>query len=297
MTSHGVDSSASCLAATGRITSAANLRHRALNSRCSSLYPKSILPSVRSAAGMPGSPAYVVSIDWSVNQQPVLPLVGTNCRSAGGDSRRPGSDARRYVHAVAADWRRRLAVIGAAILVVLGARRRRRLPPGRLAARRRDRSRLRRRASSSTSSRRRRRQDLGFPAFATKNTTRVARPRPRRRRRRRRPRRVPLDRGRRRAPPPSPWSTTTTGPRGSPRPASLAQPIGAPILLTGTDDSSRLHREALSALAPPGSEETDGEQVFAIGAATAPAGPRARARRPAPTRPRSPPRSTGCARG
>ena len=46
MTSHGVDSSASCLAATGRITSAANLRHRALNSRCSSLYPKSILPSV-----------------------------------------------------------------------------------------------------------------------------------------------------------------------------------------------------------------------------------------------------------
>ena len=43
ITSHGVDSSASCSAAAGRITSAANRRQSSLNSRCSSLTPKSIL--------------------------------------------------------------------------------------------------------------------------------------------------------------------------------------------------------------------------------------------------------------
>ena len=40
--SHGIDSSASCLAATGRITSVANLRHCAFSSRCSALSAKSI---------------------------------------------------------------------------------------------------------------------------------------------------------------------------------------------------------------------------------------------------------------
>src|SRR5438067_2247022 len=45
MTSHGVDSSASCLAATGRMTSLANRRHSSLNSRWSSLTPQSIQAS------------------------------------------------------------------------------------------------------------------------------------------------------------------------------------------------------------------------------------------------------------
>ena len=41
--SQGMLSSSSCLRATGRITSRANFRHRALNSSCSSLSAKSIL--------------------------------------------------------------------------------------------------------------------------------------------------------------------------------------------------------------------------------------------------------------
>src|SRR3954454_23845894 len=54
--SHGVPSSWSCLAATGLMTSLANLRQRCWNSTCSSLSLKSTL----------GSP-FQDAIDWSVN--------------------------------------------------------------------------------------------------------------------------------------------------------------------------------------------------------------------------------------
>src|SRR4051812_16009458 len=55
--SQGVLSSSSCLRATGRITSRANLRQRALNSSCSSFSAKSILV-----------PLCRCPIDWSVSQ-------------------------------------------------------------------------------------------------------------------------------------------------------------------------------------------------------------------------------------
>jgi hypothetical protein len=118
-------------------------------------------------------------------------------------------------------------------------------------------------------------QDLGFPAFATKNTTRVAGPDP-----------VADAAGVALAVFPS-----TGGVKG-PAAVSLvedndwasgiaaaslaAQPIGAPILLTGTNDIPDFTGEALRALAPAGSAKTDGKQIFTIGSATAPGGLEAR---------------------
>jgi ell wall binding domain 2 (CWB2) len=112
-------------------------------------------------------------------------------------------------------------------------------------------------------------QDLGFPAFATKNTTRVAGLDP-----------VADAAGVALAVFPS------TGGVAGPAAVSLveeddwasgiaaaslaAQPIGAPILLTGKDDIPDFTAEALSALAPAGSARTDGTQIFTIGSATVP---------------------------
>jgi putative cell wall binding repeat protein len=112
-------------------------------------------------------------------------------------------------------------------------------------------------------------QDLGFPAFATKNTTRVAGLDP-----------VADAAGVALAVFPS------TGGVEGPAAVSLLQdddwasgiaaaslvapPIRAPILLTGTDDIPDFTTEALRALAPAGSAETGGKQVFTIGSATAP---------------------------
>src|SRR5436190_19098418 len=57
MTSHGVLCSRSCLTATGRTTSRANLRQRSWNSSCSSLSLKSTVSSA----------SVHDAIDWSVN--------------------------------------------------------------------------------------------------------------------------------------------------------------------------------------------------------------------------------------
>jgi hypothetical protein len=112
-------------------------------------------------------------------------------------------------------------------------------------------------------------QDLGFPAFATKNTTRVAGVDP-----------VADAAGVALAVFPA------TGGVEGPAAVTLVQeddwasgiaaaslaagPVGAPILLTGKDDIPDFTAEALSALAPAGSAGTDGTQIFPIGSATAP---------------------------
>jgi hypothetical protein len=112
-------------------------------------------------------------------------------------------------------------------------------------------------------------QDLGFPAFATKNTNRVAGLDP-----------VADAAGVALAVFPS--AGGVTGPAavslvedndwasGIAAASLAAQPIRAPILLTGTDDIPDFTAEALSALAPAGSAKTDGKQIFAIGSVTTP---------------------------
>jgi hypothetical protein len=114
-------------------------------------------------------------------------------------------------------------------------------------------------------------QDLGFPAFATKNTTRVAGLDP-----------VADAAGVALAVFPStggvehPVAVSLVEeddwPAGLAAASLVAQPIGAPILITGTDDIPDFTADALSALAPAGSAKTDGKQVFTIGSATAPRG-------------------------
>ena len=115
--------------------------------------------------------------------------------------------------------------------------------------------------------------DLGFPAFATKNTTRVAGADP-----------VADAAGVALAVHPStggaegpPAVTLVEGtdwPSGIAAASLAGPPVGAPILLSGSDSVPGLTVDALKALAPAGSAATDGRQVFAIGAASAPAGVR-----------------------
>ncbi|MGH2954750.1 MAG: hypothetical protein ACRDK9_12200 [Solirubrobacterales bacterium] len=114
-------------------------------------------------------------------------------------------------------------------------------------------------------------EDLGFPAFATKNTTRVGGPDP-----------ASNAAGVALAVDPA------TGGVGGPDAVTLvdagewqagiaaaslaADPVGAPILLTDGGEVPALTANALRALAPAGSAETDGTQLFAVGAAPAPDG-------------------------
>jgi len=51
----------------------------------------------------------------------------------------------------------------------------------------------------------------------------------------------------------------------------MAPPVGAPLLISETDEMPDVSVEALEALAPAGGPDTGGAQVFAIGAADAPA--------------------------
>jgi hypothetical protein len=114
-------------------------------------------------------------------------------------------------------------------------------------------------------------EDLGFPAFATKNTTRVAGSDP-----------AADAAGVALAAFPS--AGGVEGPAavslvddedwtGGLAAASLvAQPVRAPILVTGTNATPAFTTDALQALAPSGSAKTHGKQIFAIGQATAPRG-------------------------
>ena len=105
-------------------------------------------------------------------------------------------------------------------------------------------------------------EQLGFPGFATKNTTRIgggdsaavaagAALRPSRRRAgSRAPRRA--------------WSARRTGPPAS-RPRCSWRRRSAPVLVSGADEVPELTSTAIVALGPQGSFETDDAQAFAIG--------------------------------
>jgi len=116
-------------------------------------------------------------------------------------------------------------------------------------------------------------QDLGFPEFATKNTTRVSGVDP-----------VADAAGVALAVFPStggvegPAAVTLVRsddwPGGIAAASLVAAPVSAPILVTGTDTIPALTTDALRALAPSGSAETGGKQVFRIGSAPSLAGVR-----------------------
>ena len=115
--------------------------------------------------------------------------------------------------------------------------------------------------------------DLGFPAFATSNTTRVAGADP-----------LATAAGVALATFPS------TGSGGGPNAVTLvpeddwaagiaaaslaAEPVASPVLLTEGDELPGLTAKALASLAPRGSAETQNRQVFVVGAAPEPDGPR-----------------------
>ncbi|HEX2128252.1 MAG TPA: cell wall-binding repeat-containing protein, partial [Solirubrobacterales bacterium] len=113
--------------------------------------------------------------------------------------------------------------------------------------------------------------ELGFPAFATKNTTRVAGPDP-----------IADAGGVALAVDPStggvagPDAVTIVDaadwPAGIAAASLVANPVGAPILLSEDGELPELTSSALAALAPAGSPDTDGRQVFAIGPAANPDG-------------------------
>jgi hypothetical protein len=119
-------------------------------------------------------------------------------------------------------------------------------------------------------------EDLGFPAFATRNTTRVSGEDP-----------VADAAGIALATYPStgglrgPAAVTlveeSDWPSGIAASVLMADPIGAPILISGSDDVPELTQSALTALAPRGSADTGDKQVFRVGAAAAPEGLRAAA--------------------
>jgi Cell wall binding domain 2 (CWB2) len=114
-------------------------------------------------------------------------------------------------------------------------------------------------------------QDLGFPAFATKNTTRVGGAEPAGDAAGvalathpsagdiERPAAVTLV-------PSDDWAA------GVAASALVAAPIGAPLLVSGPDDVPDQTATALDALSPQGSGATGDAQVFQIGAAKAPSG-------------------------
>jgi hypothetical protein len=113
--------------------------------------------------------------------------------------------------------------------------------------------------------------DLGFPAFATKNTTRVAGADP-----------IADAAGVALAvypsaggvPGPDAVTLVDAGDwqAGVAAASLVAAPVGAPILITDNGELPQLTASAIRSLAPAGSAHTGGRQVFAIGAAASPAG-------------------------
>ena len=113
-------------------------------------------------------------------------------------------------------------------------------------------------------------EDLGYPAFATANTTRVGGADP-----------AASAAGVALATYPStaeaqrPAAVTVVDaddwPTAIAAAALMAPPIGAPLLVSDAGEMPEVTAEALSVLDPQGSPETGGAQVFAIGSATTPA--------------------------
>jgi hypothetical protein len=114
-------------------------------------------------------------------------------------------------------------------------------------------------------------EDLGFPAFATKNTTRVAGGDP-----------VADAAGVALAVFPStggvkgPAAVTLVNgddwASGIASASLMAPPVGAPILITSSETTPDLTANALGALSPQGSAATDDHQAFAVGSAATPSG-------------------------
>jgi hypothetical protein len=112
-------------------------------------------------------------------------------------------------------------------------------------------------------------EDLGFPAFATKNTTRIAGL-------------DPVADAAATALAVFPSTGGVKGPiavsmvadddwaSGVAAASLMAAPIRAPIVVSTGDEVPAFTAAALEGLAPTGSERTDGRQVFAIGSATVP---------------------------
>ncbi|MGH2985572.1 MAG: cell wall-binding repeat-containing protein [Solirubrobacterales bacterium] len=112
-------------------------------------------------------------------------------------------------------------------------------------------------------------EDLGFPAFATKNTTRVSGADP-----------IADAAAVALAVDPStggvqgPDAVTLVDaadwPGGIAAASLIAAPVGAPILVTDSDEVPELTENAIRALGPEGSDETAGRQAFVIGSAATP---------------------------
>lgn len=113
--------------------------------------------------------------------------------------------------------------------------------------------------------------DLGFPTFATKNTTRVAGADPTADAAAIALAVYPSTGG-----VPGPGAVTLVDsddwPAGVAAASLVADPVGAPILLTDGDDATALTAEAIQSLAPAGTAATDGRQLFVVGEAAKPAG-------------------------
>jgi hypothetical protein len=114
-------------------------------------------------------------------------------------------------------------------------------------------------------------EDLGFPTFATKNTTRVAGADP-----------IADAAAVALAVDPStggvegPDAVTLVDaedwPSGVAAASLVAAPVGAPILVTEDDEVPGLTENAIRALGPEGSAETAGRQAFVVGSAASPGG-------------------------
>jgi hypothetical protein len=114
-------------------------------------------------------------------------------------------------------------------------------------------------------------EDIGFPAFATKNTTRVAGPDTAADAAGVALAVFPSTGGVER---PVAVSLVENGDWRAGLAASslVAEPIRAPILVTGSDEIPEVTADALDALAPTGSAKTDRKQIFAVGPASTPSG-------------------------
>jgi putative cell wall binding repeat protein len=115
-------------------------------------------------------------------------------------------------------------------------------------------------------------EDIGFPAFATKNTTRVAGPDTAGNAAGVALAVFPSTGGVER---PAAVSLVEDGDwaAGLAAASLVAPPIRAPILVTGSDEIPEVTADALRALAPTGSAKTGRKQIFAVGSASAPSGP------------------------
>ena len=279
ITSHGVDSSASCLAATGRITSRGEAPHLRLELElllvereihaCDLLEPclradrltgQSIAAEAYTGAAGDSAPSRALAGSRRLACAPVLSSIRYFLADVGHWLGSPPAASRRRSLVV--------ALAGSAVGVYLARRagdddgderrRRRRRRPQVVVAR-----------GAGP------RGDRGprLPGLRDQEHDPGRGRRPDRRRGRGRARRLSVDRRRRRARTRSPWSTPATGRPAIAAASLVAAPVGAPILVTDGGEVPALTDERARARSrPEGSAATAGRQVFVVGAAAAPEG-------------------------